>query len=232
MKKVIVPFLILLFTTALWAQPLPVKSTHTVIIDTDGAIDDMRAINLLLTQPEITIKAILTTDGSLPPNESAENIRSLLHEFNYDSIPVAIGDMLKGVNPPWRQFNRQIWWGKETSDRGTYLNALDCLTEKLNAANEKIILVCLGPMTNIANLIKKDPILLKKIERIIWYNQSVQPLQGFNYDCDKDNANLVFQSNIRVDVISNLEKEEALFDTSLYVISRNLCQQLSSQFTD
>src|SRR4030043_399663 len=220
MKKVIVPFLILFFTTALWAQPLPCKSTHNVIIDTDGAIDDMRAISLLLTRHEITIKAILTTDGSLPPDESVENIRSLLHEFNYDSIPLAIGDKLKGVNPPWRQFNRKINWGEKSISKIRGLNAVDLLSEKLNTTDEKIILVCLGPMTNIANLIKKDPTLLKKIERVIWYNQSVQPLQGFNYDCNKDNADIVFQSNIRIDVISNLEKEEALFDTSLYVISK------------
>jgi pyrimidine-specific ribonucleoside hydrolase len=228
MKKVLILQLIIVLCTGVWSQPLPVKSTHTVIIDTDGAIDDMRAISLLLTRPEITIKAILTTDGSLPPDESAENIRSLLHEFNYDSIPVAIGDKLMGVNPPWRQFNRQIRWGKEINNQLTVLTAVDFLTEKLNAADEKIILVCLGPMTNIANLTKKDPILLKKIERIIWYNQSMQPLQGFNYDCDKDNANLVFQSNIRVDVISNLEKEEALFDTSLYVISRQSKTRLAN----
>jgi inosine-uridine nucleoside N-ribohydrolase/formylmethanofuran dehydrogenase subunit E len=228
MKKILILSVLLFLWSGGWAQPLPVKSTHTVIIDTDGAIDDMRAISLLLARPEITIEAILTSDGSLPPDESAENIRSLLHEFNCDSIPVASGDILKGVNPPWRQFNRQISWGEKTNDQLTVLHAEDCLSEKLNAADEKIILVCLGPLTNIAYLIKKDATLLKKIERVIWYNQSVKPLQGFNYECDKDNADLVFLSDIRIDVISNLEKEEALFDTSLYVISRQSTTRLAS----
>jgi pyrimidine-specific ribonucleoside hydrolase len=220
MKKVLILQLIIVLCTGGWSQPLPVKSTHTVIIDTDGAIDDMRAISLLLTRPEITIKAILTTDGSLPPDESVENIRSLLHEFNYDSIPLAIGDKLKGVNPPWRQFNRKINWGEKSISKIRGLNAVDLLSEKLNTTDEKIILVCLGPLTNIANLIKKDATLLTKIERIIWYNESVKPLQGFNYECDKDNADIVYQSNIRIDVISNLEKEEALFDLSIYEICK------------
>ncbi len=56
----------------------------------------MRAISLLLARPEITIKAILLSDGSLSPKEGAEKIGSLLKEFKADSIPVAYGEVLKG----------------------------------------------------------------------------------------------------------------------------------------
>src|SRR5665647_89199 len=181
MRKIFILISILLFSKAIWAQPLPVKLKHTIIIDTDCAIDDMRAISLLLNRPEITIKAILLSDGSLPPNESAGKIISLLKEFNFDNIPVACGDLLKGVNPPWREFNRQINWGKESDRQVKVLNAVDCLRENLKNANEKVILVCLGPLTNIAQLINIDMGLASKIERIIWYNDSVKPLLGFNY---------------------------------------------------
>ena len=228
MKKFIGFLFVAFFSLEGWSQPLPVKSNHTIIIDTDCGIDDMRAISLLLTRPEITIKAILSTDGSLPPDEGIEKIRSLLHEFNCDSIPLACGDKLKGINPPWRQFNSQINWGEEINDGKKCLDAMDCLSEKLSSSNEKTILVCLGPLTNIAHLIKNDPALLSQIERIIWYNESVKPLQGFNYECDKDNADLVFQSNVRMDVISNLKKEEALFDSSMYEVCRQSKTQLAS----
>ena len=154
-----------------------------------------------------------------------EKISSLLNEFNLENIPVACGDLLKGVNPPWREFNRQISWGKESDNQVTDLNAVDCLAENLKNANEKIILVCLGPLTNIAQLIKKDAGLISKIERIIWYNESVKPLQGFNYECDKESADLVFKSNIRIDVISNLNKENTLFDSSMY----DVCSQSKTQ---
>jgi pyrimidine-specific ribonucleoside hydrolase len=70
-------------------------------------------------------------------------------------------------------------------------------------------------------MIKKDPALLSKVERIVWYNESTKPLQGFNYECDKENADMVFQSGARIDVISNLKKAEANFDTSMY----SLCSQ-------
>jgi len=46
---------------------------------------------------------------------------------------------------------------------------------KLKTADEKVILVCLGPLTNIAHMIMKDASVVSKIERIIWYNESVKP---------------------------------------------------------
>ena len=221
-RKAFFLILTLLVSQNILAQPLQVKLKHTVIIDTDCAIDDMRAISLLLSRPEITIKAIVLSDGSLPPTEGAGKVSSLLNEFNSENIPVAIGDLLKGVNPQWREFNRQISWGKQSDHQLTDLNAVDCLSEKLKNADEKVILVCLGPLTNIAQLITKDPGTLSKIERIIWYNDSVKPLQGFNYECDKMSADLVFKSNIRIDVISNLNKDNSLFDSSMYAVCNTI----------
>lgn len=228
MKKIIFFLLAVLFTSTIPAQPLPVRLKHTIIIDTDCAIDDMRAISLLLARPEITIKAILASDGSLPPGEGAEKISSLLHEFNNDEITVARGDVLDGINPPWREFNKQINWGSETGIKITKLNAVDCLSEELNSENEKIIIVCLGPLTNIAKLISQNSALLSKIERIIWYNESVKPLNGFNYECDKEAADIVFKSSVRIDVISSLEDDKAFFDLDMFDVCRQSKTQLAS----
>ena len=178
----------------------------------------MRAISYLLARPEITIKAILFSDGSLPPVESAEKAASLLKEFNIDSIPLACGTILKGINPPWRQFNRQVNWGNEPVKLISALNAADCLTGYLKKGDEKIVLVCLGPLTNIAQSIGNNPELAKGVERIIWYNESVRPLKGFNYECDPGSAETLFKSGVRIDVISNLKKSDALFDTDIYTI--------------
>lgn len=228
MRKVAIFLLIISFTTISWSQPLPVKLKHRVIIDTDCAIDDMRAISLLLSRPEITIEAILLSDGSLPPAEGVKKVRSLLYEYNRDSISLASGELLNGVNPPWREFNRQISWGNENGNRMDILNAVNCLSEKLKNANERIILVCLGPLTNIAGFIKKDATLLSKVERVIWYNDAVKPMQGFNYECDTASANLVIKSGMRVDIISNLYKEQAFFDSSLFKVSERSNTQLAA----
>lgn len=215
MRKIFTLITLLLFSKNILAQPLAVKQTHTIIIDTDCAIDDMRTISLLLSRPEIKIKAIVLSDGSLSPVDGAGKVHSLLREFNAENIQVAAGDLIKGVNPPWREFNRQINWGKESDNRPARDSAIDCLSRNFKKSDEKIVLVCLGPLTNIAQLLNKDPGLASKVERIIWYNDSVKPLQGFNYECDKGSADLVFKSRIRIDVISNLDRENILFDSSI-----------------
>jgi inosine-uridine nucleoside N-ribohydrolase/formylmethanofuran dehydrogenase subunit E len=228
MKKFSIFLILVSFVTELWSQPLPVKINHKIVIDTDGAIDDMRAISFLLSRPEITIKAVLLSDGSLPPDEGAAKVASLLHYFNNDSILLASGTTLKGVNPPWRQFNRQIRWGKEPGKPLSGLNAADCLTECLKKTDEKIILVCLGPLTNIAETIKKDPALLSQVERVIWYNESVKPLKGFNYECDRESAEDIFKSGVRIDVISNLGRSDALFDSSQYAACAQSATKLAT----
>jgi pyrimidine-specific ribonucleoside hydrolase len=219
LRKVAIFLLLIFFTAGAGTQPLPAKLKHSVIIDTDCAVDDMRAISLLLSRPEITIEAILLSDGSLPPAEGAKKVRSLLHEFNRDKISVAAGSVLKGINPPWREFNRQISWGSENMSRESDLNAVNCLSEKLKHTDERIILVCLGPLTNMAQLITQDKSLLSKIERVIWYSDGINPMQGFNYECDTTSANSVFESGVRMDVISNLHKEQSFFDSTLFAVS-------------
>jgi hypothetical protein len=91
-----------------WSQPLPTVTKHTIIIDTDCAMDDMRAISILLTRPEITVKAIIVCDGTLPPEEGVQKIKALLHELGRDTFQVACGKDLKGLNPSWREFNRSV----------------------------------------------------------------------------------------------------------------------------
>ena len=51
MKKIAVILMVMFYAQGIWSQPLPVKLNHTIIIDTDCAIDDMRAISFLLARP-------------------------------------------------------------------------------------------------------------------------------------------------------------------------------------
>lgn len=199
-----------------WSQPPPAKLEKEIIVDTDCGIDDMRAISLLLARPEITIMAVTTSDGSLMPQEGAKKVCSLLREFEKDKIPVAYGDVIERVNPQWRQFNTEISWGNTDGCTGYYSKATDCISEILKDYPGKTTMICLGPLTNIAKALRKEPSLQSKIERIIWYNDSVRPLGGFNYECDKGSADFILNSRIRIDIISCLDKDNAFFDRELY----------------
>ena len=68
------------------------KPRYSVIIDTDGAIDDMRAITMLLSGNDIRVLAICCSYGSLSPDAVSMKVRSLLTAFHHEGIPVGVGN--------------------------------------------------------------------------------------------------------------------------------------------
>jgi pyrimidine-specific ribonucleoside hydrolase len=206
---------------SLRSQPRPVALSSNIIIDTDCASDDLRAISLILSQPGISILAILTSDGSVEPIEGTQKVSSILEKFGKKDIPVATGSVLSGNNPEWRSFNTRLNWGESKETNRSTIASVSLLKNILINHDQKVSLVCLGPLTNIANLIREDKSLLTKIDRIIWYNDSVSPLQGYNYDADKISADLVLRSDVRIDIIINLGKSSAVFDKALFSECQN-----------
>jgi pyrimidine-specific ribonucleoside hydrolase len=204
-----------LFIADAWSQPRPVKLSTSLIIDTDCGMDDMRAISYLLARPEFTVTGIITSEGSLPPDEGFIKVKSLLDEFKKSSIPVSEGKKMKGIDPEWRQFNRDVSWGRKIERATDKKEATDYLINSLKSSDSKVTLVCLGPLTNIGMAIRKDPSVLGSVDRIVWYNESIKPLAGFNYECDRENADLVLKSKVRIDVISYLDRKDAVFDKTL-----------------
>ena len=54
------------------------------------------------------------------------------------------------------------------------------------------------------------------------------PSEGFDYECDKESADLVFNASLRIDVIADLNKDNTLFDLSMYAVSRRSNTTLST----
>jgi len=192
--------------------------TFHVIIDTDCGLDDARAISYLLGRKEVDIKAIVASEGNVTVNDAVSKVTSLLGEFNKSSIPVAYGSPLMMKAPVWRGFNQQVTWGKNS---GKYADkAFNLVNDILKSSTEKTTYICLGPLTNLAEIMSKSPELLKKIDRVIWYCGNIKPPVGFNYSADEKATEIVFSSGLRLDVISNLNLPEAAFDLKLFEIAK------------
>ena len=74
-KGIIGPFvLILLFCIKVAAHEVSVPA----IVDTDMALDDVRALALILNSPHIQVKAIVTSDGSSSPRAGYVNVCNVL----------------------------------------------------------------------------------------------------------------------------------------------------------
>ncbi|MBU1473588.1 MAG: hypothetical protein KJ768_01790, partial [Acidobacteria bacterium] len=60
------------------------KAKYHLIIDTDGALDDLRALCLFMASADFEIQAITTSDGVLSPAQALEKVRSLLEHFGHE----------------------------------------------------------------------------------------------------------------------------------------------------
>ena len=219
---------VILFTLILCqASPIGNKDSHPLIIDTDCALDDMRAISMLLSCPGILIQGIIVTEGTLLPEEGAKKINSLLHEFAMNTIPILCGRTTDKPGPAWRDFNRSMAWGTLQHDGKPFNDAVTWLQTILETSSDKITYVCLGPLSTLATVLNSHRNLETKIYRVIWYNESIKPASGFNYTFDKPAADSVLQMKIRTDVISKLEKKDAFFDAYVYELSKNFHTGLS-----
>ncbi|MDR1455142.1 MAG: nucleoside hydrolase [Tannerella sp.] len=178
------------------------KARFHVLIDTDGAADDLRTICMLLGNREVEVLSVTASEGALTPAGAARQATALLRHFHHEGIPVGTGRLL-GVPPPaWRSHSEAACWGDTACLTVSPQQAADLLVRTIENEDERVTVVCLGTLTNLHDALEGRPELKERIERVIWYSRSAQPLQGANYDADPVSAGRVLASGIPVRIIS------------------------------
>lgn len=210
--------LIILFL-AVWTFPLHGHSTKArfhVLLDTDAAPDDLRAICLFLASPEFEILAITASDGALSPEEGLLKVRALLKSLGHEGIPTALGKVVQKEAPSWRDFCQGIQWGDEEGIQiRDEMNAVDLILNAVGNEPEPVIAVCLGALTSMAQAFEANPQIKNRISRVVWYNDSVDPLSGTNYDIDRKAAADVVSAGIPLEVISSSGENAFVFDAEI-----------------
>ena len=146
-----------------------------VIVDCDPGVDDAIALLLALASPELEVRAVTTVSGNVPAERTAENALRVLALAGRPDIPVHAGCIGPILGPMLR--------GKYSGAGGlggTLLpaspvpvapgHAVDVLTAHLLAAaraGAPITLLTLGPMTNVAVALARDPSIAAGIARVI-----------------------------------------------------------------
>lgn len=193
------------------------EETVPAIVDTDMALDDARALALLLGAPEVRVRAILTSDGACPPEVGATNVLRLLHELGRGHIPVASGRGLGGPAPAWAERSVTLGWSDlplppqpEVRSVSTVLDAV------LNGSSDPLTWFCLGPMSNLADLLRRDPSVTNRIGRVYFCGTppEVEPA-GWNTARDLDAARCVFASGLEIVAAQLPAGQELVFDADL-----------------
>lgn len=178
------------------------KARFHVIIDTDGAADDLRTICMLLGNREVEVLAITTSEGALTPDSAASSVASLLAGLYHEGIPVGAGRSVGAPAPEWRSVSQRIRWGDARDPEPEIPEAADAIAAAIADEPEKIVFVALGAMTNIADALARDPSLGGHILRIVWYDNATQPPSGANCLTDSVSARRVLESGIPVTIVS------------------------------
>jgi pyrimidine-specific ribonucleoside hydrolase len=218
------------------------KPAHHVVIDTDGALDDMRAISMLLSGNEIRVLAITCSQGTLEPDLVRTKVKSLLSAYHHEGIPVAAGAKSNRELPYWSGFAGSVAWGFENASGQpagpeivTRENDPALLLQKLlGDYSEDITLIALGSLKNYADWLGLYPEMKQKIKRIIWYNNH-DIEAGFNYNLSPGSFHALVESGVPVEIVSN--NKNALYCDQDYLdqIGRSgsvYAQQIHTVFSD
>ncbi len=204
----LLPLLLLPFKTS-DAQP-GFTAPGRVIIDTDGAPDDLRAISMLVSLQELEVLGISSSDGAVDPLAGYSKVERLLETLGRKDIPVAAGRIVLPVPPPWRSICEAVPWGPDSLLPPPPPAPAPVLYKfLLEQAGGPVIFVCLGGLTNLSDLLDSFPEQARKIRKIVWYNDGLDYRPGTNFALDSLSARRVLASGIPIDVITNLGLELA-----------------------
>lgn len=193
MKKCLFILASLVLTVNLLAHPW--KPRHFVIIDTDGGIDDMRAITMLLASPDVRVLGIIASTGVLNADSVYSKVKKLLYTFHHEGIPVAINRSGSFRAPDFTQAMKLSWGNAGGWKNGRQDDPINMVTDLLKHQTTKVSFLCLGGLTSPA-LMAEDPTFLAGIKQIIWSSIAGRKNTGFNYSIDTQAWNELYSGKI------------------------------------
>lgn len=178
-------------------------------IDTDGGIDDILALILALNSNELEIIGISTVAGNVTVEKATKNVLNFLEIYEKTNIYV-----YKGSDKPIVKdlITAEYVHGSDgignlnlPSPKLKIVNNdyIEILKRSIEEYPNEIILITLGPLTNIAKLIMKYPKTVEKLKQIIimggafFVPGNVSPDAEFNIYIDAEAANIVMSHPIK-----------------------------------
>jgi len=204
------------------ALVLPASASKKVIIDTDPGTDDALALMLALTSPELDVRAITVVPGNVTLEMGVDNAMRMVSLANRCDTPIAAG----AHGPLFQKLiTAEMWHGKnglgniELPPSKCKLDARfgpDLIIQLVHAAPHEITLVPIGPLTNIALAVKKDPSIVPLVKEVILMGGSitggnVNAAAEANIYNDPEAAQIVFQAGWPLTMVGLEIGDKAVF---------------------
>ena len=181
------------------------------LIDTDTASDDAVALIMALRSPDVSVLAITTVAGNVAVQQAALNAL-YTSELCGAKVPVFLG----AEKPLQREHQSAHWFhGRDgLGDHGypaprrtpEKQHAVDAIVATIEA-NPGLVLVTLGPLTNVALALQRRPDVATKVSRCVIMGGApccegnVTPAAEYNIWCDPEAARIVLRSGLPVELV-------------------------------
>jgi purine nucleosidase len=212
---IVLPVVLCLASVASEAAP------RRVIIDTDPGVDDAMAILLALNSPELKVEALTVVAGNVDVRQGLENALKIVSLAGRCDVAIAAG-----AQHPLNQklITAQFWHGKNGL-AGVELPASKCkedprfgpdlIIEMAHKYPHELTLIPIGPLTNIALAVSKDPSIASLVRDIVIMGGSisggnVNGAAEANIYNDPEAAQIVFNAGWTVTMIGSDVGERTL----------------------
>ena len=184
-----------------------------IILDTDPGIDDALAILLAIASPELSLEGLSVVHGNCSLEQATRNGLSILELANASHIPLAKGCELPLVQPsqlaPETHGNTGLGYAKlpEPRIKPTVQHGCDFLIEQVMSNPGEITLVAIGPLTNVALAMRKEPKFAKSLKELVIMGGAIRhegnttALAEFNTYVDPHAAHIVYHSGAPITLV-------------------------------
>ncbi len=183
-----------------------------IIIDTDAGVDDAVAIALALAADDLAVAGLVSVGGNVPVEQATRNLGRLLAGLPLKTAPpVACGlDQEAATLKRAAHVFGADGLGESALEPAANFTAGDYLDlyERLIATHgADLQIVAIGPLTNLAAVLKQRPGLLERVGKIvvmggaIWSPGNVTEYAEFNFYRDAAAAAAVLSSGLSITVV-------------------------------
>jgi purine nucleosidase len=197
-----------------------------IIIDCDPGIDDAVAICVALFDPRLEVLAITPTAGTVDAEQATTNVTAIVGQLDppryprigkanpVDHAPVIDDSFLNGSDGLGG-------CNFESSGRQHQTPSEKVIGELVHQHPNEVTLVCLGPLTNLARLCRRDPTAIPLINNVVISGGSVSqpgnasPIAERNMFFDPESGAEVFASATTKSLVPLDVTEEVRFGVEL-----------------
>ncbi len=175
-----------------------------VILDVDPGIDDAVALAMALFDPRLEVVAVTATAGNVSAAQATSNVQSIIEQLDPPRLPRvgAAREPDAGRSADARHIHGKDGLGNTgfpVAELHHQHFSEKVIVEEVRAAPDAITIIALGPLTNVARAMARDPELASMIGAIHMMGGSlgpgnVTPAAEFNIYCDPESAQAVFRS--------------------------------------